>query len=125
MTIDQAGDNGRAEAVSKDRLAALADEHAYITSVDTCCFCSDGECDGIGCIASIDVERAGGGDPVHLESLENLHELLRQGQAWRVMQTLRMAGAEPLDALVVAAAALENANNQWPPYFTDGEATDA
>lgn len=94
-------------------LSALADEHAYITSVDVCCHCGDSECDGIGCITAIDPDRV-----EDHEALEDLHELLRQGQAWRVMQTIRLAGADPLDALVLAAAELERASNVWPPYFS-------
>lgn len=113
MTAPQAG-----EIVD---LAALIEEHAYITSVDVCGFCGDSECDGIGCIACIDPDLAGGGDNWHYDRMENLHDLLRQGQAWRVMQTLRCAGADPLDALVLAASSLAGANNQrpWPP--ADGE----
>lgn len=108
--------NGDHRSESVD-LAALADEHAYITSVDVCCFCGDSECDGIGCIASIDPNEAGAGDDWQYERMERLHRLLRQGQAWDAMQALRLAGADPLDALVVAASSLASASNQapWPP----------
>lgn len=121
MDWDDEGHTCRCEAMHADRtgtvdLEALADEYAYITSVDICCFCGDSECDGIGCIAGIDPDAAGAGDNWHYKRLDELHSLLRQGQAWRVMQTLRTAGADPMDALVVAASALANANNQraWP-----------
>lgn len=45
------------------RVDALREEHSYITSVDGCCFCGDCECDGVGCIASIDPDAAGAGGP--------------------------------------------------------------
>lgn len=53
-----------------------------IPSVDVCSFCSDSECDGIGCIAGL--------DPDDLDDqglIEQLHDLIRAGAAWKIMQT--------------------------------------
>lgn len=90
-----------------DRLDALRDEHCYITSTDTCCHCGDGECDGIGCISSLDPD-----DTSDHPAIDNLHDLLREGQAWRVMQALLEAGEQPLVALMLTQEALVIANNQ-------------
>lgn len=97
---------------SPDRpdLDVLREEHCYITSVDGCCHCGDCECDGIGCIANLDPD-----DNSDYEAMENLHELLRQGQAWRVMRTLIQAGASLLDAYALSAGELARASNQAPP----------
>lgn len=51
------------------------DEH-MIPSVDVCAFCADGECDGIGCIASLDPD-----NPEDHDTIELLHTLLRAGAA--------------------------------------------
>jgi hypothetical protein len=101
-----------AAAPSPDRLEALRDAHCWITSVDTCCHCSDGECDGIGCITAIDPDKAGAGDTWHFERLENLHEQLRQGRAWRAMQAVLAETNEPATAITLANEALAIANNQ-------------
>lgn len=90
-----------------ERLDALREEHCYITSVDGCCHCGDCECDGIGCIAGIDPD-----DGEDYDALENLHTLLREGQAWRVMQAILQAGEQPIVALMLTHEALAYANNQ-------------
>lgn len=92
-------------------LDALRDE-IYITSVDVCCHCGDCECDGIGCIASIDPDKAGAGEGDHFERLEDLHTALREAQAWRAMRTILDTGEHPFVALMLAEEALANANNQ-------------
>lgn len=106
------GEDVTATESVRARLDALRDEHCYITSVDVCCHCGDCECDGIGCIAGIDPDAAGAGDGDHYERLENLHQTMRDGQAWRVMQALLEAGEQPLVALMLAQEALAVANNQ-------------
>lgn len=88
-------------------LNALRDEHCYIGSVDACCHCGDGECDGIGCIAALDPDRYD-----DHEAIENLHTLLREGQAWCVMHALLGAGQPPLAALMLAEEALAIADNR-------------
>lgn len=44
-------------------------------SIDVCGWCSDSECDGIGCIASLDPD-----DPNDLGEIEQLHATLRAGR---------------------------------------------
>lgn len=46
----------------------------YCPSIDVCAFCSDSECDGIACIASLDPDN----QDDH-ETIERLHALLRAG----------------------------------------------
>lgn len=96
-------------AVLLGRLDDLREEHGgWLPSVDVCASCSDSECDGVGCIASIDVDNTD-----HHERLEELHELIRQGRAWRFMQTLRAdTRLTAMEALKVAEFALAEANNQ-------------
>lgn len=89
-----------------DELEALSDEHCYIKCVDSCCHCGDQECDGISCIASLDPD-----DDDDLEAIEDLHAMLRDGQAWRAMQRVIDAGEQPLVAWMLANDALANANN--------------
>lgn len=50
-------------------------EELSCPSVDTCAWCGDGECDGIGCMASLDPS-----DPNDIEAIERLHGWLRRGQ---------------------------------------------
>lgn len=87
-----------------ERLDALRDEHAYITSVDICCHCGDGECDGTGCLPRDWDE--------DYEAVENLHTSLREAQAWRALNAIVDAGEDPLTAFMLAHEALANANNQ-------------
>lgn len=88
------------------RIEALRDEHCYITSTDGCCHCGDGECDGIGCIAALDSD-----DDGDYEAIEQLHSLLREGQAWQAMQRIIEAGEDPFVAWMMADEALAVANN--------------
>jgi hypothetical protein len=44
-------------------------------SIDVCAWCGDSECDGIGCIASLDPN-----DQTDHEAIEQLHDWLRRGQ---------------------------------------------
>lgn len=97
-----AGDFGE----KRVRLDALREEHAYIMGVDACCHCGDGECDGIGCIARLDPNTDD-----DYEDIENLHALLRHGQAWRVMERIIDAGEQPLTAWMMAVEALAVASN--------------
>lgn len=48
------------------------DDDIYCPSVDVCAWCSDSECDGIGCIASIDPND-------DIAQFERLHATLRAG----------------------------------------------
>lgn len=89
-----------------ERLDALRDQYGYITSVDGCCHCGDCECDGIGCIAKLDPE-----SDDDYEAIENLHTLLREGQAWRAMQAFIDEGEQALAAFLLADEALATANN--------------
>ena len=59
-----------------------------IPSVDVCAFCGDSECDGIGCIASLDPD-----NPEDHETIEMLHALLRAGAAHFFAETI-LAQAE-------------------------------
>ena len=64
-------------------------EEAWVPSVDICAFCTDSECDGIACIASLDPN-----DDVHHDAIEELHDLIRKGRAWNAAaKLLRDAGA--------------------------------
>lgn len=103
------------------RVDALREEHSYITSVDGCCFCGDCECDGVGCIASIDPDAAGAGGPGDhdYDELGRLHEELRAGQAWRVFQAVLDEENDPVLALMLAEEALAHAENRG--LFTDCE----
>lgn len=47
----------------------------YCPSVDTCAWCGDGECDGIGCIASLDPDSIGDHDDI-----ARLHAEIRRGR---------------------------------------------
>ena len=53
------------------------DHEIYVPSVDVCAWCADSECDGIGCIASLDPN-----DPDDLTEVEHLHEVIRAGKVW-------------------------------------------
>lgn len=57
-------------------------------SVDVCAWCGDSECDGIGCIASLDPN-----DVDHHPQIEQLHDWLRRGQLHAQMER-RLAIAE-------------------------------
>lgn len=93
-------------AVFRQRLDALNDEHCWITSCDVCCYCGDSECDGIGCIANLDPNE----ERDH-EAIERLHDLLREGQAWRAMKAVLEAGEPHEVAVELAWVSLANANN--------------
>lgn len=60
-----------------------------IPAVDVCAFCADSECDGIGCIADLDPE-----DLDQQGVVEQLHDLLRAGAAWKIMHTHSYTVAE-------------------------------
>lgn len=62
-----------------------------IPSVDVCAFCADSECDGIGCITDLDPD-----DLDQQGLIEQLHELLRAGAAWKIMHTHGYRVAEGL-----------------------------
>lgn len=87
----------------------LFDEHeGWFPSVDVCARCGDCYCDGIGCIAAIDPDNAD-----DHERLEDVQDLIRQGNAWRLMQRLIAARPE-LDALALANYALANTQGFHP-----------
>ena len=52
-----------------------SDSELSCPSVDVCGWCGDSECDGIGCIASLDPN-----DAADHEAIEQLHCWLRRGQ---------------------------------------------
>lgn len=85
----------------------LREEHCFITSVDGCCHCGDSECDGIGCIASLDAD-----DEDDHPAIERLHELLRAGQAWQVMESIVEAGESLATAYGLASETLAYAENR-------------
>jgi hypothetical protein len=87
------------------RVDALRDEHCFITSVDVCSYCGDSECTGM-CFGDFDPDE---GDQ---EPLDELHDLLREGQAWRALRAMLDAGEHPVVAVMVAEEALANANNR-------------
>ena len=74
-----------------------------IPSVDVCAFCADSECDGLGCIASLDAD-----DQNDRDAIEQLHDLIRAGAAWKVMQT---------HGYVVAERVLAHAENRVASEF--------
>lgn len=51
------------------------DRELYGPSIDVCAWCGDSECDGIGCIASLDPD-----DPDDQRALEQLHAWIRRGR---------------------------------------------
>ena len=53
----------------------MNDNELYCPSVDVCGWCGDSECDGIGCIASLDPD-----NEEHRDEIERLHGWLRRGQ---------------------------------------------
>ena len=53
------------------------DNELYLPSVDVCGWCSDSECDGVGCIAKLDPNN----ENDH-PAIEDLHSLLRAGRAF-------------------------------------------
>lgn len=82
----------------------------WIRCVDACCHCGDIECDGIGCITNLDPD-----NEADHPAIEELHELLRQGQAWRFLIAQLRAGMELPDAFRHTRWLLSNANNQMEP----------
>lgn len=52
-------------------------DEPWVPSVDICAFCTDSECDGIACIASLDPDN----DEDH-DAINELHDLIRKGRAW-------------------------------------------
>lgn len=74
-----------------------------IPSVDVCSFCADPECDGIGCIGSLDSNETADHD-----TIEQLHDLIRAGAAWKIMQT---------HGYVVAERALAHAEHRAAHEF--------
>ena len=87
----------------------LRERHCYINSVDSCCHCGDCECDGIGCIASLSPD-----DREDDDDIENLHEMLRAGQAWQAMCAVIEDGGSLATAHGLAAEALAYAENRTP-----------
>lgn len=63
-------------------------DELHCPSVDVCAWCGDSECDGIGCIASLDPD-----NPDDLEAIEQLHDWLRRGQLLQQLE-IRLAQAE-------------------------------
>jgi len=63
-------------------------EEWYCPSMDVCAWCGDSECDGIGCIASLDPD-----DPEDHPAIEQLHGWLRRGQLAEQMEAF-LADAE-------------------------------
>jgi hypothetical protein len=51
------------------------DDELCLPSVDVCAWCSDSECDGIGCIAALDPADPDG-------ELSELHAVIRAGKAF-------------------------------------------
>jgi hypothetical protein len=73
-------------------MAAYDPDDFYCPSVDVCAWCSDMECDGIGCIARL--------DPHDLEDqplIEELHATLRAGRVF-INANVLLALAENRDA---------------------------
>lgn len=104
-SMPTSGESARRYPEFHDHIAALMDEHAHITSVDVCGHCGDSECDGVGCIAAFDPN-------ADCDDLLDLHDLLRDGQAWRAQQALIEAGQTALGAWMMADEALAIANNR-------------
>lgn len=63
-------------------------DEMYCPSVDVCGWCGDSECDGIGCIASLDPENQD-----DYEAICRLHAWLRRGQLTEQLEA-RLAIAE-------------------------------
>lgn len=53
------------------------DDEVWCPSCDVCAWCSDSECDGIGCIATLDPN-----DENDQEAINDLHDLLRAGRVF-------------------------------------------
>ena len=49
----------------------------YCPNIDVCAWCGDSECDGVGCIASLDPDSIIDGDAIN-----ELHELIRAGRVF-------------------------------------------
>lgn len=64
----------------------------YIPSVDVCSWCTDSECDGIGCIANLDPN-----NPADHDRIDELHATLRAGQAF-IQANKAVAQAEGREA---------------------------
>ena len=56
---------------------AVDEGRAVVPDHDVCAFCADRECDGIGCIATLDPN-----DSADHPRIEELHDLIRAGRAW-------------------------------------------
>lgn len=96
-------------------LDALRDEDCYVTSVDVCCHCGDSECDGIGCIASLNPD-----DEDDFAAIESLHQTLREGQAWQAMGRVLAEGGSAATAHRLADNALAYAEGRTPPAALGG-----
>lgn len=55
-----------------------SDNEVYCPSVDICAWCEDSECDGIGCIASLDAN-----DEDDQDDIDELHAVIRAGKVQR------------------------------------------
>lgn len=67
---------------------AADDGEIYVPTADVCAWCGDIYCDGIGCIAAIDLD-----DPDQHAALDELHRTIRAGKVW-LQATKILARAE-------------------------------
>lgn len=74
----------------------LDPEDFGVPSVDVCGFCGDSECDGIGCIASLNPN-----DEDDHPAIEQLHGWIRAGRAWEKAE--------------LTLAISENRSHEWRP----------
>ncbi len=65
-----------------------ADRELWGPSIDVCAWCSDSECDGIGCIASLDPD-----DLSDQPAIEQLHAWIRRGRYFEQVERV-LAEAE-------------------------------
>lgn len=56
-------------------------DDVWLPSVDVCAHCADVYCDGVACIADLDPDNVD-----DQEALNELHDIIRLGQAWRIAQ---------------------------------------
>jgi len=59
----------------------LPDRELYGPSVDVCSWCGDSECDGIGCISSLDPD-----DADDHPAIEQLHAWIRRGRYMEMVE---------------------------------------
>lgn len=89
----------------------------HCPSNDVCGWCGDNECDGIGCIASLDPD-----NPDHHEAIDQLHAWLRRGRLMEQFECVLADadGREPYPGcwaertrLDADRAAVDAAHQQW------------